>query len=71
LYPGLYKNDKRVDLSMYILKSTKFIIFFHFCVAHYTKNFVLKYFMHVGYIIDYVQICFQFILKLKSMVFDF
>jgi hypothetical protein len=30
LYSGLHKNDKHVDLSMYIFKSTNFIRFYFF-----------------------------------------
>jgi hypothetical protein len=53
LYSGLHKNDKCVDLDMYIFKPKTFIRFSH-CVAHDTKKFVLKFHMLVGYIIDYM-----------------
>jgi hypothetical protein len=55
LYSTLHKIDKHVDLSTYIFKSTKFIIF---CVAYDTKNFILKFYKLVGYTINYAQIYF-------------
>jgi hypothetical protein len=38
LYFLLHKNNKCVDLSMYIFKCSNLIGFYHFCVAHNTKK---------------------------------
>jgi hypothetical protein len=45
---------------MYVFKSTNVTTICHFCEAHNIMNFVLNYYMLVGYIIDYVQIFFIF-----------
>jgi hypothetical protein len=63
LYFRLHKNDKHLDLFIYVFKSTNFIIICHFYVAHNIKNSILKKFMLVGFIINYVQICFHKFLK--------
>jgi hypothetical protein len=55
LYFWLHKNDKRVDQSIYIFKSSNHIRFCYFSVASNTKNFTLKICMLVNYNIDYVQ----------------
>jgi hypothetical protein len=54
------KNDKRVNLSMYISKSPNFYQIIFYFLAHNIKNFILKICMLVGYIIDHVKICFKF-----------
>jgi hypothetical protein len=64
LYFWLHKNDKCLDLSMYIFKSSNLIGFFHFCVAHNTK-------MLIGYIIDYVRNFFSFFFDTCKYDFDF
>jgi hypothetical protein len=38
----IHKNDKCVDLSMYIFKSSNLTEFSHFCAAHNKENFTLK-----------------------------
>jgi hypothetical protein len=55
------KNGKRLDLSMYIFKTTNFVRFFILC-THNTNNFILKICMLVGYTFDNIQICFHNIL---------
>jgi hypothetical protein len=50
----LHKKYKHADLSMYIFKSTSFIRYCYFFVAYNTKNFIKKFCVLVGYIIDYV-----------------
>jgi hypothetical protein len=54
------QNDKCVDLSMQI--------FCHFCVANNIKNFKLKIFMLVGYVI-YVKTSLSYFLKLVKSIF--
>jgi hypothetical protein len=44
---------------MYVFKSTNVATIVIFCVAHNIMNSVLKFYMLVGYIIDYVQIYFH------------
>jgi hypothetical protein len=46
-------------------KSTNFIKFCYFCVAHNTKNFVVNFFIFIDYIIDYVLIYFYNFWNLK------
>jgi hypothetical protein len=41
-------------MSIYILNIQILLEIDIFCVAHSTENFILKYYMLVGYITDYV-----------------
>jgi hypothetical protein len=50
-------------------KSINLIRFFHFYVAHNTKNFVIKFRILVDYIINYILIYFHNFLKLKIIIF--
>jgi hypothetical protein len=45
--------------------------FCYFCVAHNTKNFIIKFYILIDYIIDYVLIYFYNFLKLKTVIFNF
>jgi hypothetical protein len=38
----IHKNDKCVDLSIYIFKSSNLTEFSHFCAAHNKENSTLK-----------------------------
>jgi hypothetical protein len=51
-------------------KSTNYFRFCHFCVAHNTNNFILKFYMLIGYTIYYVQIYFYNFLKLINISFE-
>jgi hypothetical protein len=64
LYFGIYKYDKRLDLSMYISSLQILLDFVIFYVAHNTKNIVIKIFIFLKYNIDYVLIYFHNFLKL-------
>jgi hypothetical protein len=44
---------------MYIFKYTNLNIHCYFCVVRIIKNFVLKFYLFVGYIIEYVKIYFH------------
>jgi hypothetical protein len=46
------QQPKQTDPKYVYFKSTNFARFCYFCVDHNTKNFVMKFFMPTGYIID-------------------
>jgi type IV secretory pathway VirB6-like protein len=52
-------------------KSTNFIRFCYFCVAHNAKNFVMKFCILIDYNNDYVLIYFHNFLKLETLIFNF
>jgi hypothetical protein len=68
LYFGLQKYETSRSEYVYF-KSTNFMRFCYFCVAHNTKNFVIKFCILVDCNIDYVLIYFHNFLKLKTMIF--
>jgi hypothetical protein len=51
-------------------KSTNFIRFCYFCVAHNTKNFVMKFCILIDNNTDYVLIYFHNFLKLWFFFFN-
>jgi hypothetical protein len=53
---------------MYIFKSTNLLDFAIFCIAYITKNFVIKFYMLVGYIIDCIQIYFHIFLQFRNII---
>ena len=58
--------------SEYIVSNLQILYdFVIFCLAHNTKNFAFWFCMFVGYIMDYIQNFFQFILKLSKYFLDF
>jgi hypothetical protein len=76
LYFSLHKNNKHLDLCMYISNVCIFQIYrfyqiFYFCISHNIKNFTIKFYITVNYIIDHVQIYFHKFLKLITMILSF
>jgi hypothetical protein len=68
-YFGLHKNKKTSRSEYVCFKSTNFIKFCYFCVAHNIKNLVVKFCVLADYIIDYVLIYLYSFFKLKTIIF--
>ena len=56
---------------MDIFKSLSFTRFCYFCVAHIIRCFKFQFYMFMGYTISYIRNCFQNILKLTNIIWNF
>ena len=65
------KKDKNMDLSKHIFKSSNFIRFVIFFVAHNTKYLELIFYTVMGYTVFYIRDLFQYFLKLIIIFCNF
>jgi hypothetical protein len=69
MYFGIRQADKSSRADYVYFHIYKFIRFCYFYVAHNIKNFIVKFCMLVGYIINYFYSYFHNFLTLNNMIF--